>query len=307
MVGPLAGAASAHERRTVGTLQFVVGWAAEPAYSGFLNAVSFTIRDASGARPVPVTDVGDALKVEVSFGAEKVGPMALESVFNSPGEYQAPLIPTRPGVYKFRFVGTVKGQPVDETFTSSDSTFDSPEDAAEIEFPVKDPSPAELSTRVERVDTRPRAAGEAADDAKRARPATAIGAAGLAAWRWSPSGWRPGRQGVQGLAGCPPPAAGHQGGGRRRPGGAGWSRWRGAGGPGPRCPAGIGPGRRCRRRPVPGQPHPQLHRGAGAGILFGEGPRRHRPLVRRGRAEAGGGGPGDALRASNRCPRASTR
>ena len=114
LVGPLAGGAFAHERRTVGPLQFVVGWADEPAYAGFLNAVQITIRDTSGAGdPVPVTDVGDALKVEVSFGADKVGPLDLDSVFNSPGEYQSPMIPSRAGVYTFRFVGTVKGQAID--------------------------------------------------------------------------------------------------------------------------------------------------------------------------------------------------
>ncbi len=172
LVGPLAGAATAHERRTVGTLQFVVGWAGEPAYAGSLNAVQLRLTDTSEAAPAPVTDVGDGLKVEVSFGADKVGPLALESVFNSPGEYQSPMIPSRPGAYTFRFVGTVKGQAVDQSFTSSDTTFDSPKEPADIEFPAKDPSRAELANRVERIDPRLAAATEDADDAK--------GAAGLA-------------------------------------------------------------------------------------------------------------------------------
>ncbi len=182
LVGPLAGAASAHERRSVGTLQFVVGWGAEPTFTGYLNGVQITIRDASAAGdPVPVTDAADTLKVEVAFGDQKVGPLDLDTVFNSPGEYQAPLVPTRAGVYSFRFVGTVKGQAVDETFTSSDTTFESPEETTEIEFPVKDPSPAELSSRVERVDARAGAAADSADDAgSKGSTATAIGAAGLA-------------------------------------------------------------------------------------------------------------------------------
>ena len=167
LVGPLAGTAFAHERRTVGPLQFVVGWGVEPTFTGYLNGVQITIRDVSGGGdPVPVTDAADTLKVEVAFGDQKVGPLDLDTVFNSPGEYQAPLVPTRAGVYTFRFVGTVKGQAVDETFKSSDTTFGTPAETSEIEFPVKDPSPAELASRVERVDTRAATAANSADDAE---------------------------------------------------------------------------------------------------------------------------------------------
>ena len=181
LVGPLAPSASAHERRPVGSVQFVVGWAVEPAYAGYLNAVQVTLRDGSAPEPTPVTDVGDGLKVEVSFGPDKVGPLPLASVFNSPGEYQAPLIPTRAGTYTFRFVGTVNGEQVDQSFTSSDTTFDSPQAPADVEFPVKDPSRADLGDRVERLDPRIAAATEAADDAKSsAGVATGIGAVGVA-------------------------------------------------------------------------------------------------------------------------------
>lgn len=167
LVGPLAGGALAHERRTVGSLQFVVGWSGEPAYAGSLNGVQITLRDGSApGDPVPITDVGDGLKVEVSFGTDKVGPLDLHPVFNSPGEYRSPMIPSRAGVYTFRFVGTVKGQPVDQAFTSSDTTFDSPEEPSAIEFPVKDPSRAELGNRLERLDPRLASATRDADDAK---------------------------------------------------------------------------------------------------------------------------------------------
>ncbi len=181
LVGPLAGAAFAHERRTVGSLQFIVGWADEPTYAGYLNAVQVRISDTSaGGDPVPVTDVGTGLRVEVSFGSDQVGPLDLHSVFNSPGEYQSPLIPSRAGVYAFRFVGTVKGQQVDQTFTSSETTFNTPKEPSEIEFPVKDPSRADLGNRVERLDPRLTAADEAADDAKSAAGlATVLAVVGL--------------------------------------------------------------------------------------------------------------------------------
>lgn len=70
--------ADAHERRIVGNLQFVVGWAEEPPIAGFKNAVQLFLRDASGH---PVRDLGDALRVEVTFGDQKFGPVPMETGF----------------------------------------------------------------------------------------------------------------------------------------------------------------------------------------------------------------------------------
>lgn len=140
----------AHEHREVGDLEFVVGWKTEPALSDASNAVSVRISDHDGR---PVTGVSD-LKVEVSQGNQKTEPLALRPVFNSPGEYSAPLIPTRPGGYTFRFVGTIAGRNVDEWFTSGDSTFDDVANATGIMFPARDPSRGELTQRLERSDSR---------------------------------------------------------------------------------------------------------------------------------------------------------
>lgn len=180
LVGPLAGSALAHERRTVGPVQMVVGWANEPAYAGFLNAVQLRVSDDAG----PITDVGDALKVEVTFGDQKIGPLAMAAAFGSPGEYRSAMVPTRPGTYTFRFVGTVKGQQIDQSFTSSERTFDSPKETADIEFPVKDPSRGQLASRVDRIEPRVdqvRSAVESdVDDAKSAASwATALAVVGL--------------------------------------------------------------------------------------------------------------------------------
>jgi hypothetical protein len=180
LVGSLAAGASAHERRTVGTVQMVVGWLNEPSYTGFLNAVQLRVNDDAG----PITDVGDGLKVEVSFGDQKMGPLTLTPAFGSPGEYRAPLIPSRPGAYTFRFVGTVKGQQLDQSFTSSDKTFESPKEAADVQFPVKDPSQAQLAERVGRLEPRIDAvrttATSKADDAQSAaNRATVLAVVGL--------------------------------------------------------------------------------------------------------------------------------
>jgi hypothetical protein len=169
-------AVSAHEHRTVGTVQMTVGWGDEPTYTGFKNSVQLILQDAAGK---PITDLVDTLKVDVTFGSQTIGPLDLERAFGKtfgrPGDYRAQIVPTRPGAYSFHFTGTVDNQKIDQTFTSSDTTFDSVQDASAIEFPVKDPSAADLGGRLDRL-------GPRVDDARAsAGRATAIGAAGLVA------------------------------------------------------------------------------------------------------------------------------
>lgn len=143
--------ASAHEPRSTGPVRFVVGWGDEPTYTGFKNSVQVTISEANGT---PVTDLGDTLKVEVIKGADKVT-LPLVANFRvggsgTPGDYRAWLIPTRPGAYTFRLFGSVRGQNVDESFTSSNTTFNQVEDVTSIAFPAKDPSTGQLATRIDR-------------------------------------------------------------------------------------------------------------------------------------------------------------
>ena len=57
------------------------------------------------------------------------------------------MVPTRPGAYTFHFTGTIRGDAIDETFKSSDTTFDDIKAASEVEFPAKDPSTGELAQR----------------------------------------------------------------------------------------------------------------------------------------------------------------
>jgi hypothetical protein len=150
-----AGAAAAHERRQVGSYVMRVGWADEPTYAGVKNGVQLLLSDAAGK---PVTDRLDDLKVEVIFGSQKTGPLPLEPAFGKtygrPGDFRAAIIPTRPGNYTFHFVGSLSGQRVDQSFTSSDKTFDLVTEASAIEFPTKDPSPGELAGRLERLSSR---------------------------------------------------------------------------------------------------------------------------------------------------------
>ncbi len=161
----LSGVAVAHEHRHLGSFEMVVGWADEPVFVGFKNGLQLILSE----NEKPVLDLGDSLKVEVIFGDQKMGPLPLQRAFGKtfgrPGDYRASILPTRPGTYTFHFIGSIKGQKVDQSFTSSEKTFDSVDDSAEIEFPAKDPSRAELAGRIERLGPRIDAVQQAARDA----------------------------------------------------------------------------------------------------------------------------------------------
>jgi len=158
----LTGSALAHEHRHVGAYEMTVGWADEPSFVGFKNGVQLILH----ASEKPVLDLGDTLKVEVIFGSEKIGPLSLErafgKTFGTAGDYRASLVPTRAGTYTFHFIGAIKNQKVDQSFTCSEKTFECVDDTSGIEFPAKDPSRAELAGRVERLNPRIDAVQDAA-------------------------------------------------------------------------------------------------------------------------------------------------
>ena len=183
----MATSASAHEARDVGPFHVEVGWKNEPTYTNIQNAIDFFVHDANDN---PITDLGDSVKVQVVFGNQKSDQLAFGPAGDEgePGEYLAALTPTRAGVFTFHLTGTIHGQPFDQSFTSSDKTFDSPKAATEIEFPAKDPTNADLATKVDRTSTRLeadnaaalKAAKKAKDDASRlAIIAIAVGALAL--------------------------------------------------------------------------------------------------------------------------------
>lgn len=213
---PAAGPAEAHEGRVVGGFRYLVGWDTEPAYTGVSNAVHVSVTEAGGP---PVTDIGDSLRVEVSKGGDKVTLSLVAGTATAgpgpPGEYRAVLTPTRPGAYTVRLFGTIRGQAVDQSFTSSDTTFDEVRDAASVQFPAMDPSPGQLATRIERelprigartdaVEARLVTAAHRADQA-RALALAAIVAGGLGLVAGATNiGRRRGRRGRPATGGAPP-------------------------------------------------------------------------------------------------------
>jgi hypothetical protein len=147
----VAGPASAHERREVGQRVFVVGFGEEPAYAGQPNSVQLLLSD---LKERPVTDLGDTLSVEVVFGDQRtklsLEPRFVVGAFGEPGDYRAYFVPSRPGRYTFQFSGTIKGQQIDETFTSGPKTFDDVQDPEAQMFPVRDPTTGQLAERLDR-------------------------------------------------------------------------------------------------------------------------------------------------------------
>ncbi|HEY8871040.1 MAG TPA: hypothetical protein VIM30_16855 [Candidatus Limnocylindrales bacterium] len=181
LIALATGSADAHVLEDFGPYSVALGWATEPTYVGALNAVQVVVKDKDGKG---VTDLeAGALKVVVSVGGQSSSDLPLENRFDAdtglgtPGNYEASLTPTAPGDFIFHLTGSIHGQAVDETATSSDSTFDSVVEASAVEFPTKIPSLSEIVTRLDRIDARLLAAasGAPAGSASPAAPAPAPG------------------------------------------------------------------------------------------------------------------------------------
>ena len=165
----VAGLTSAHVVNQFGPYSIALGWLHEPAYVGADNAVQVIIKDASGkpVDDVPASDLG----VTVAAGGQTSAVLPLnassdpDTGLGTPGEYTAHLTPTIPGDYTFHLAGTVHGTAVDETVSSSDTTFDAVQDQAAAEFPAQIPSTTDLSGKVDRLDGRITAAQATVTDA----------------------------------------------------------------------------------------------------------------------------------------------
>jgi hypothetical protein len=127
---------------------FVVGWSDEPTFTGAKNAVGLNISDFQTEEPI-TEKIPVELEVEVIFEDESSGPLTMEPSFSDPSFFEATIAPTRPGEYTFHFTGTVGDLEVDEEFTSGPDTFNSPQELREIQFPVQDPTTAELAERID--------------------------------------------------------------------------------------------------------------------------------------------------------------
>jgi hypothetical protein len=154
-----ATSAFAHEQRQVGAVQFTVGWLNEPTYVDAQNAAIVIIKDAQGNL---LDDLGDQgkLQVTITTGSQTSEPLDMAASFDpdsglgTHGEFVASIMPTQPGAYTFHFTGTIKGQKVDEKFTSGPKTFNTVDEPTATQFPVKDPSIGQLSGLTNRLSSR---------------------------------------------------------------------------------------------------------------------------------------------------------
>jgi hypothetical protein len=145
VVGPVQ-LASAHEHREIlgGKYEVVVGFLNEPAISGELNGLSLDVMDLTQATPDaetgedgpnPVIGLEETLTVDIIF-VDQTKTLELEPRWQSPGSYNAYVIPVQPGDYALHIYGTINGEAVDETFTPGPETFSVVLDRATLEFPA---------------------------------------------------------------------------------------------------------------------------------------------------------------------------
>jgi len=148
----LPSVASAHERRDVGKLQFVVGWTGEPALVGQPNGIDLRISDKATGQPVDGAE--KTLKATVAFGGGQPKEFPLTARFGQKGAYTANIIPTKAGSYVFTFTGTVGDQQVNEKFESGPGRFDDVQTADSLQFPQVVPAPDQIQAQAQAADAR---------------------------------------------------------------------------------------------------------------------------------------------------------
>ena len=152
-LGIFASPAAAHERRTVGPYTFVVGWVAEPAFAGQLNALDLTVTETAGGKAVEGLE--STIKAEViAGGGSAVRRLTVAKRFGLPGKYQAQFVPTKVGDYTFHLTGTVNAMPIDEKFESGPGRFEGTEDLTPLQFPNSVPSSSDLGSRLDDANTK---------------------------------------------------------------------------------------------------------------------------------------------------------
>ena len=164
LLAGLAGTALAHEERDVGDYSVEVGFIGEPVFVGDTSGLEFHVTKGDQ----PISGLDKTITAEVINGTAKRA-LPLTEREDDPGWYQSVFIPTVAGKYTFHLSGTIEGNPIDETFTSSPTGFNEVQEAASGQFPVTLPTAAELSAE----------ASKGSDAASQVTIALALGGAGL--------------------------------------------------------------------------------------------------------------------------------
>jgi hypothetical protein len=142
------GTAAAHERRTVGPYQFVVGWLNEPAYVGLMNSLDLRVTDTRVTPAKNVEGLEKTLTVDLRTGGLGPLPLTIAARFGTPGAYNGYVMPTATGTYVFHIKGKVETLDIDEMFESGPSRFGDIESTTALQYPNKVPAADDLNKRL---------------------------------------------------------------------------------------------------------------------------------------------------------------
>lgn len=140
--------ALAHVEIDVGDGQYVmeVGFRDEPAFLGQPNAVYLRVEEFATGGTEPVDGLAATLTAEVTKDGQVFSPPLVPT---GDGSYEANFVPTATGDYTFRIAGTIGDATVDESVTSSPTTFNSVEPLSSIEFPLQSPDAGQIAAGAE--------------------------------------------------------------------------------------------------------------------------------------------------------------
>jgi len=131
--------AAAHEERQVAGYTVVVGFMDEPVYAGQKSGLEFFVNKGDA----PVKGLESTVKAQVIYQGQ-TRDLPVSARWGEDGAYESVFFPTAAGPYTFHLTGSIEGQAIDESFTSSPTGFDEVHELAGGQFPVQFPAQAEL-------------------------------------------------------------------------------------------------------------------------------------------------------------------
>jgi hypothetical protein len=143
-----AGTAAAHERRTIGPYQLVVGWLNEPAYVGVMNSLDLRVTDTRVTPAKAVEGLEKTLTVDLRSGGLAPLELTVTARFGTPGAYNGYVMPTATGTYIFTIKGKIESLDVNEKFESGPGRFGDIESTNALQYPNKVPAADDLGKRL---------------------------------------------------------------------------------------------------------------------------------------------------------------
>ncbi len=125
----LVSGASAHELKTVGPYDVLLGFVNEPPVTDTLNGLDLIVQTSADKQPVDNLEKSLDVTILAPDGSSSRS-LPLAAVDGSPGHYTSPFILSRPGVYALRVHGYIGSTQVDVTFQSDEVA-----QASSITFP----------------------------------------------------------------------------------------------------------------------------------------------------------------------------